>query len=286
MSALVLTGPGLTPDTVADISEKFEEGEVRVKPGAVRISGLSPMAERALARRFFTMPDIDLLTIPEPLSIRDFKLLAIDMDSTLIQNECIDDMAAACGRGEEVAAVTRAAMEGKLSFDESLKNRCEALAGADAAIVGDALKAVRLTRGALRFIDFCHRFGLKTYILSGGFTGITKPVAKRLGMTGAYSNELDIRDGKLTGRVTGPEGGPIQNADGKAKRLEALAQAAGVTPSAAIAVGDGANDLAMIRLAGVGVAFHAKPLVRQSARYGIDFAGLDAVTLLFDEAWD
>ena len=286
MSALILSGPGLTPTAVADLSEAFEEGDIRVKPGAVRITGLSPMAERSLLRKFFTNRDIDAVSVPEDLSIKDFKLLTIDMDSTLIQNECIDDIAALCGKGDEVAAVTKAAMEGKLSFAESLTQRCAVLAGADADCLREALKKVRLTRGAVRFIDFCHRHGIKTYILSGGFTAITKPVAASLGMAGAVSNELEIKDGKLTGRVTGPDGGPIQDGNGKADRLDAIAANLGVTASAAIAMGDGANDLQMIQQAGLGVAFHAKPMVKMQAPYAIDASGLDAVTLFFKESWD
>ncbi len=286
MNALILSGPGLTPTAVADLSESFEEGDIRIKHGAVRITGLSPMSERALMRKFWTKPDIDAVSVPEDLSIKSFKLLTIDMDSTLIQNECIDDLAALCGKGEEVAAVTKAAMEGKLSFAESLTQRCAVLAGAEADCLKEALKKVRLTRGAFRFIDFCHRHGLKTVILSGGFTAITKPVAASLGMTGAVSNELVVKDGKLTGEVTGPDGGPIQDGLGKANRLEALAADLGVSSSAAIAIGDGANDLEMIKRAGVGVAFHAKPMVKMQAPYAIDASGLDAVTLFFKESWD
>ncbi len=332
MGVLLLMGPGLTPDTVADLSEKFEEGEIRLRPGAVRITGLSPMAERQLQRRFFGVPDIDVVWLPEDLSIRHVLCLTLDMDSTLIQNECIDDMAALCGKEDNVAAVTREAMEGKLSFDESLRARCDmdstliqneciddmaALCGKEdnvaavtreamegklsfdeslrarcAVFAGEAadlplraLAGIRLTRGALRLIDFCRHWGLETYIVSGGFSTLAEPLARRLGMTGAIANVLVTDNDILTGDVTGPDGGPILNAEGKRRALEALCGRLGCDTQAAIAAGDGANDREMIAVAGVGVAFHAKPILRFSTPYTLDNAGLDGITLLFQEAW-
>ena len=285
MGVLLLMGPGLTPDTVADLSEKFEEGEIRLRPGAVRITGLSPMAERQLQRRFFGVPDIDVVWLPEDLSIRHFRCLTLDMDSTLIQNECIDDMAALCGKEDNVAAVTREAMEGKLSFDESLRARCAVFAGEAADLPLRALAGVRLTRGALRLIDFCRHWGLETYIVSGGFSTLAEPLARRLGMTGAIANVLVTDNDILTGDVTGPDGGPILNAEGKRRALEALCTRLGCDTQVAIAAGDGANDREMIAVAGVGVAFHAKPILRFSTPYTLDNAGLDGITLLFQEAW-
>lgn len=285
MGVLLLMGPGLTPDTVADLSEKFEEGEIRLRPGAVRITGLSPMAERQLQRRFFGVPDIDVVWLPEDLSIRHFRCLTLDMDSTLIQNECIDDMAALCGKEDNVAAVTREAMEGKLSFDESLRARCAVFAGETADLPVRALVGVRLTRGAMRLIDFCRHWGLETYIVSGGFSTLAEPLAQRLGMTGAIANVLVTDNDILTGDVTGPDGGPILNAEGKRRALEALCTRLGCDTQAAIAAGDGANDREMIAVAGVGVAFHAKPILRFSTPYTLDNAGLDGITLLFQEAW-
>ena len=285
MGVLLLMGPGLTPDTVADLSEKFEEGEIRLRPGAVRITGLSPMAERQLQRRFFGVPDIDVVWLPEDLSIRHFRCLTLDMDSTLIQNECIDDMAALCGKEDNVAAVTREAMEGKLSFDESLRARCAVFAGEAADLPLRALAGIRLTRGALRLIDFCRHWGLETYIVSGGFSTLAEPLARRLGMTGAIANVLVTDNDILTGDVTGPDGGPILNAEGKRRALEALCGRLGCDTQAAIAAGDGANDREMIAVAGVGVAFHAKPILRFSTPYTLDNAGLDGITLLFQEAW-
>ncbi len=285
MGVLLLMGPGLTPDTVADLSEKFEEGEIRLRPGAVRITGLSPMAERQLQRRFFGVPDIDVVWLPEDLSIRHVLCLTLDMDSTLIQNECIDDMAALCGKEDNVAAVTREAMEGKLSFDESLRARCAVFAGEAADLPLRALAGIRLTRGALRLIDFCRHWGLETYIVSGGFSTLAEPLARRLGMTGAIANVLVTDNDILTGDVTGPDGGPILNAEGKRRALEALCGRLGCDTQAAIAAGDGANDREMIAVAGVGVAFHAKPILRFSTPYTLDNAGLDGITLLFQEAW-
>ena len=140
--------------------------------------------------------------------------------------------------------------------------------------------------GAPALIDFCRSHGVKTYILSGGFTNFTKVVAEQLGMNGAFSNELDIDGDHLTGNVTGPAGGRILDADGKRRTLEILCALEGVSTKAAISAGDGANDLEMLGAAGIGVAFHAKPVVRAQAKYQVTAVGLDGLMLLFKEAWD
>ena len=137
----------------------------------------------------------------------------------------------------------------------------------------------------MRLIDFCRHWGLETYIVSGGFSTLAEPLARRLGMTGAIANVLVTDNDILTGDVTGPDGGPILNAEGKRRALEALCTRLGCDTQAAIAAGDGANDREMIAVAGVGVAFHAKPILRFSTPYTLDNAGLDGITLLFQEAW-
>lgn len=286
MNDLILMGPGVTPDVLCDLADEFQIGEVRSRVNGVRLYNLSPMTARSIARRYADDDTVDAVVVPANLSIKDYRVLCLDMDGTIIHNECIDDMAALAGVGDEVAAATRAAMEGHQTFAESLTNRVALLKDAPTTIISDALKGIRLQSGAPALIDFCRLHGVKTYILSGGFTNFTKVVAEQLGMNGAFSNELDIDGDHLTGHVTGPAGGRILDADGKRRTLEILCALEGVSTKAAISAGDGANDLEMLGAAGIGVAFHAKPVVRAQAKYQVTAVGLDGLMLLFKEAWD
>ena len=286
MNDLILMGPGVTPDVLCDLADEFQIGEVRSRVNGVRLYNLSPMTARSIARRYADDDTVDAVVVPANLSIKDYRVLCLDMDGTIIHNECIDDMAALAGVGDEVAAATRAAMEGHQTFAESLTNRVALLKDAPTTIISDALKGIRLQSGAPALIDFCRLHGVKTYILSGGFTNFTKVVAEQLGMNGAFSNELGIDGNHLTGHVTGPAGGRILDADGKRRTLEILCALEGVSTKAAISAGDGANDLEMLGAAGIGVAFHAKPVVRAQAKYQVTAVGLDGLMLLFKEAWD
>ena len=286
MNDLILMGPGVTPDVLCDLADEFQIGEVRSRVNGVRLCNLSPMTARSIARRYADDDTVDAVVVPANLSIKDYRVLCLDMDGTIIHNECIDDMAALAGVGDEVAAATRAAMEGHQTFAESLTNRVALLKDAPTTIISDALKGIRLQSGAPALIDFCRLHGVKTYILSGGFTNFTKVVAEQLGMNGAFSNELGIDGNHLTGHVTGPAGGRILDADGKRRTLEILCALEGVSTKAAISAGDGANDLEMLGAAGIGVAFHAKPVVRAQAKYQVTTVGLDGLMLLFKEAWD
>lgn len=286
MNDLILMGPGVTPDVLCDLADEFQIGEVRSRVNGVRLYNLSPMTARSIARRYADDDTLDAVVVPANLSIKDYRVLCLDMDGTIIHNECIDDMAALAGVGDEVAAATRAAMEGHQTFAESLTNRVALLKDAPTTIISDALKGIRLQSGAPALIDFCRLHGVKTYILSGGFTNFTKVVAEQLGMNGAFSNELGIDGNHLTGHVTGPAGGRILDADGKRRTLEILCALEGVSTKAAISAGDGANDLEMLGAAGIGVAFHAKPVVRAQAKYQVTTVGLDGLMLLFKEAWD
>lgn len=285
MNDLILMGPGVTPDLICDLADDVQAADLRTRPQAARFCSLSPMTARMIVRRFENDADVDAVVVPAGLSIKDFRVLCLDMDGTLIHNECIDDMAALAGVGEAVAAVTKAAMEGHQTFAESLEKRVGLLKDAPRTIIDDAMKGIRLQPGAPALIRFCREHGVKSYILSGGFTQFTKVVAERLGMNGAFSNELGLDGERLTGGVTGPAGGRILDADGKRRTLEILCALDGVPTSAAIAAGDGANDLEMLGAAGLGVAYHAKPLVRSRAAHAIGAVGLDGLTLLFVEAW-
>ena len=208
-----------------------------------------------------------------PMKLSDFKVIAFDMDSTLINIECIDEIAAAVGKKAEVAAITEAAMRGEIAdFKESLRRRLALLAGTPASALDEVYRErLRLNPGAEVLVAAAREAGLKTLLVSGGFTHFADRVCERLGMDRAKSNVLEIVDGKLTGRVVG------EIVDGEEKRRQLLTMCAdvGCSPQQAIAVGDGANDLPMMGEAGLSVAYHAKPKVREQAMVAIDEGGLD-----------
>ena len=226
---------------------------------------------------------VTLRGVAAPLRLADFGLIAFDMDSTLINIECIDEIADAVGRKAEVAAITQAAMRGEITdYKESLRRRVALLAG----VPVEALEQVwherlQLNPGAETLVRACQAAGLKTLLVSGGFTFFTDRVRDRLGLDFTRSNVLDIAAGKLSGRMVAQPWGDI--CDGDAKRcmlLETCAQL-GLSPEQAIAVGDGANDLPMMAVAGLSVAYCAKPRVREQAMVAIDSGGLDRLLDLF-----
>lgn len=225
-------------------------------------------------------------TAPQGLVLRDgpalpplrhFKLAAFDMDSTLIGIECIDEIAALAGKGAEVAAITEAAMRGEIpDFRASLARRLALLAGTPASVLERVLaERLRFNPGARELCAAMKAAGLKLVLVSGGFTYFTRYVAAELGMDFVRSNALEIADGALTGRVVMQDWGDV--CDGEQKRLMLLDCCAriGCTPAQAIAVGDGSNDLPMMGVAGLSVAYHAKPRVREQAMVSIDAGGLD-----------
>ncbi|MGB7324282.1 MAG: phosphoserine phosphatase SerB [Rubripirellula sp.] len=207
---------------------------------------------------------------------RNRRVVAFDMDSTLLQAEVIDELAKEAGVGDEVIAITEAAMRGEIDFDESLRQRVSKLAGLSESVLPIIAERLELTEGAERLLSSLRRFGYRTAILSGGFSYFGEYLKKRLKIDYVYANQLEIVDGKLTGRVVGD----IVNAQRKAELLQSLADAEGVDRKQLIAIGDGANDLPMLARAGLGIAFHAKPIVRQSAEHQMSTLGLDAVLYL------
>jgi phosphoserine phosphatase len=212
-----------------------------------------------------------------PLRLKDFKLIAFDMDSTLINIECIDEIADAAGRKAEVAAITEAAMRGEITdFKDSLRRRVALLKGVPEAALADVFEQrLRLNPGAQTLIDTCKAHGMKVLLVSGGFTFFAKRVCGLLNIDYSRSNVLEIIDGHLTGRMMDQPWGDI--CDGAEKRkmmLETCAQL-GISPQQAIAMGDGANDLLMMGEAGLSVAYHAKPKVREQAMVAINAGGLD-----------
>lgn len=222
-------------------------------------------------------PGLTVRGIQPPLRLADYRLIAFDMDSTLINIECVDEIADAVGRKAEVAAITEAAMRGEIAdFKESLRRRVALLRGVRVADMERIYaERLRLNPGAQELIAAARAAGLKTLLVSGGFTFFAERVAARLGMDFVRANVLEVEDGQLTGRMVDQPWGDI--VDGAMKRDTLLATCAqlGCTGAQAIAVGDGANDLPMMAAAGLAVAYHAKPVVRAQAHVAIDEGRLD-----------
>jgi phosphoserine phosphatase len=197
-------------------------------------------------------------------------LLVMDMDSTAIEIECIDEIAALAGVGEEVAAVTRLAMQGELDFAQSLTQRIAKLAGADESILATVAKNLPLMPGLVELVACLQNKGWQVVIASGGFTYFTQLLQQQLGLTATFANQLEIIDGKVTGKVLGD----IVDADTKAAVISAVAKEHGIATTQTVAVGDGANDLKMLNKAALGVAFHAKPVVREQAKAAVNKGSL------------
>jgi phosphoserine phosphatase len=219
---------------------------------------------------------LDLAIEPDGLGRRSRRLVVMDVDSTLIQDEVIDLLADEQGCGAEVAAITEAAMRGELDFAESLQRRVALLAGLELAAIDRVRARVRLTPGARTLVRTLKRMGLRVVLVSGGFTAVTDGLAATLGADLAVANELEILDGRLTGRVVGP----IVDRARKAAVLREFAAAEGIALGQTVAVGDGANDLDMLATAGLGIAFNAKPLVRAAADASVSVPYLDALLFL------
>lgn len=198
------------------------------------------------------------------------------MDSTLIQTEVIDELARRAGSGEQVSAITESAMRGEIDFQESFKRRIKTLAGLPESVLAEVAESLPLTEGAERLLSALKIYGYKTAIISGGFTYFGQYLQKKLGIDYVFANELEIKDGRLTGGYVGPD-----RRWGTQSRIPAPAGAhGGLSTEQVIALGDGANDLMMLNTAGLGIAFQAKPIVRENARHSISSLGLDGVLYL------
>jgi phosphoserine phosphatase len=219
---------------------------------------------------------IDIAFQRESIHTRNRRLVVFDMDSTLIQAEVIDELAKLAGVGNEVTAITESAMRGELDFKQSFAKRVSLLRGLPEARVREVIDAVPLTDGAERLITTLKSLGYKTAILSGGFNFVGRRLQEKLGIDYLHSNELEIADGVVTGGVSGA----IVDGARKAELLQEIAAKEGLSLDQVIAVGDGANDLPMLNIAGLGIAFHAKPVVRQTAQHAISTLGLDGILYL------
>jgi phosphoserine phosphatase len=282
----VLSSP-LRPDAVAGVARRIAgcganiDRIVRLARYPVtclelEVSGADPDGLRAALAVEAAAQQIDVAVQRSGLRRRAKRLIVMDVDSTLIQDEVIELMAARAGCLDEVAAITAAAMRGDLDFAAALAARVSLLAGLDAAVLDDVRGQVRLAPGARTLVRTLKRLDFRFAIVSGGFTQITDALVAELGLDYAAANTLEVADGRLTGRVIGP----ILDRAGKAAALERFAELAGVPLSQTVAIGDGANDLDMIARAGLGVAFNAKPLVREAADATVNVPYLDAILYL------
>ncbi|NKJ50234.1 phosphoserine phosphatase SerB [Burkholderia sp. SG-MS1] len=249
-----------------------------IDASSLRIAHAS-VAQRGDVEVYCAAHQLDYAFVDAGRQLRDFGLVAMDMDSTLITIECIDEIADFCGLKAEVAAITEASMRGEIKdFNESLTRRVALLKGLDASALERVYEErLQLSPGAERMLTGVKEAGLKTLLVSGGFTFFTEKLKARLGLDFTHANTLEIVDGKLTGTVIGE----IVNADVKARTLCETCATLGIEPTRAIAMGDGSNDLKMMAAAGLSVAFRAKPVVREAASVAFNHVGLDGLLRLF-----
>lgn len=238
-----------------------------------------PKNEKKMKDDFFTLAnttEVDIAYQRDDMYRKNRRLVCFDMDSTLIQAECIVELAKRHGVGEQVHDITEAAMRGELDFNQSFKKRVALLKGLDESVMKDIAENLPITEGAERLISTLKDLGYKVAVLSGGFMYFGRYLQKKLNIDYIYANDLEIEDGKLTGRHLGE----IVNGEKKAQLMKLLAQMEGISMEQVIAVGDGANDLPMINAAGLGIAFHAKPVVKECANHSISTIGLDGILYL------
>ncbi len=290
MHHLVLQVPApsrLDPALVARIAERTQARSVealaatdsRDATDAVRLRDIGVDARAARALMPALADGVDWALVPAALRLRDFRVLALDMDSTLVAMETIDELGEASGTKAQIAAITEAAMRGEIAdYAESLRRRLALLAGTPVAVLEQVYARMQLNPGAERLIATAKSAGLSVLLATGGFTWFAERLQQRLGLDRIRANALEIRDGALTGRVLGS----IVDGAGKRQALLQTCAELGCAPRQAIAIGDGANDLPMLGAAGLGVAYHAKPAVRDAADVALNVCGLDGLLPLFD----
>jgi phosphoserine phosphatase len=284
---VTLIGSPLLPDAIAAVAGRIAASGANIDRITrlasdpvtcleLDVSGAEPVSLRDALAREASHRGVDVAVQPGGLYRRAMRLIVMDVDSTLIQDEVIDLLAARAGCANEVAKVTESAMRGEEDFAASLRERVALLAGLELSVLDSVRASLRLTPGAQTLIRTLKRLGYKCGIVSGGFTAVIGPLAAELGIDYVAANTLEVSDGKLTGQVLDP----VIDRDGKTEALRRFAAAAGVPLSQTVAVGDGANDLGMIAAAGLGVAFNAKPIVRDAADTALNVPYLDAILYL------
>ena len=284
---VVVLGHPLLPAAVAALAGRIAESGanidriVRLAAYPVtsvqfEVSGADPVGLRQSLAAEAARQQVDIAVEPSGLHRRAKRLLVMDVDSTLVQGEVIEMLAERAGVLAAVARVTEAAMRGEIDFESSLRARVAALAGLEAGEIAAVRRAVTLTPGARTLVRTLKRLGFRLGVVSGGFTQVIDPIAEELGLDFTAANTLEVADGRLTGRVVGP----VVDRAGKAAALRRFAERAGIPLSQTVAVGDGANDLDMIATAGMGIAFNAKPVVRDAADTAVSVPYLDAVLYL------
>jgi phosphoserine phosphatase len=284
---LVIQSADLPTEAVTAFKVACLASRVRRRLNSARLASIQDDADtRRVAAALGDFWKCDWAFCAPSERLADYRLLVLDMDSTLIDIESLDEVAALAGKGAEVAAITEAAMRGEIAdYKASLRRRVALLAGVDAALLERVYaERLQLNPGAGRLVAGARAAGLKTLLATGGFTFFTERMRERLGIDWCRANRLEIVDGRLTGHVTGDDGGEIVDADGKAQALRDACADIGCPTDRAIAIGDGANDLKMMKLAGLSVAWRAKPVVRQQATRALDYAGLDGVLEWFADA--
>lgn len=279
---LVVQSPGLTVEHAEQLAALAQaQGVARISATAARLLDVQhDDATRADVVAWAERHGIDTAFVPAGLKLSHCKVLAMDMDSTLINIECIDEIAGVAGVKDKVSEITEAAMRGEIKdFAESLRRRVALLKDVPAEALEQVYtEKLRLNPGAERLITTAQAAGIKVLLVSGGFTFFTDRLRERLKLDSAHANTLEIDNDVLTGRVLGD----ILDADAKAVYLREFARTHGATKEQVIAMGDGANDLKMLGAAGFPVAYHAKPLVRQQTRYALNVSGLDGVLNWFE----
>ncbi|MFI3305630.1 MAG: phosphoserine phosphatase SerB [Rikenellaceae bacterium] len=275
--AAAITEQGLNIDDIIRLTGRVPLDETARRPkSCIEFSLRGTIPDRKLMQeRFFELSEegVDVSFQEDNHYRRCRRLICFDMDSTLIETEVIDELADRAGVGDEVRAITESAMRGEIDFCESFTRRVAMLKGLDVSVMEDIAQKLPLTEGVERMMKILKRVGYKTAILSGGFTFFGKYLKRRLGFDYVYANDLEIEDGKLTGRYIGP----IVDGERKAELLRLLCQFENIDIEQSIAVGDGANDLPMLNIAGLGIAFHAKPKVKENAKQSISNTGLDGI---------
>ena len=274
---LVLQGPALSEAQAKEAGALVDSTSITRR--AVNAFVLSAQKRDARLAAWCEAHRADFAWMAQGRRFADLRLLAMDMDSTLITIECIDELGDLAGRKPEIAAITAQAMRGEIDYPESLRRRVSLLEGLEQSALSEVYEErLKLTAGAQTLIDACKRSGVKLLLVSGGFTFFTERLKARLGIDYTISNNLETRNGRLTGKVVGN----IVDAGAKASRFEAVARELKAEKNQTVAIGDGANDLKMMALAGLSVAFRAKPVVAAQADCALNWSGLDGVRNLFE----